>query len=372
MSSVLLSISCSKCARFDFRRKLTTRQFEQQREQIEVLSGICCRCKNELRCLVGNDLKYDAIVMFLDGILESKNTQLKITHSNKLARLYRGTIFLKEQPKSVINLSGVQIDATMTHVFNLGMNCHLRSKYDTLRKKIEVEKLYSQIEGERKKGSVVVDDDEMLRCELKRFGLRKYKNYDKDIITREQYSEIKALRADDRIVIRRADKSNTFVVLDNDYYRKQLDDVVADPAKFKRLVKDPTEKLKRKLNELIETVNAVQQPHHFKKLIGHFSPGYLYGNAKIHKSLNEPPLRPIISQIGTPTYETAKILNNILKKYIPSGYMVESTDEFLNMLQTANNRGGLLASLDVESLFTNVPVNETIDIILQHAYNDPE
>jgi hypothetical protein len=33
-----------------------------------------------------------------------------------------------------------------------------------------------------------------------------------------------------------------------------------------------------------------------------------------------------------------------------------------------------MASLDVESLFTNVPVNETIDLILKYVYHneDPE
>lgn len=50
--------------------------------------------------------------------------------------------------------------------------------------------------------------------------------------------------------------------------------------------------------------------------------------------------------------------------------MIQSTDEFINILQ-ANPTHGLLASLDVESLFTSVPVHDTIDIILQYAYENP-
>ena len=49
---------------------------------------------------------------------------------------------------------------------------------------------------------------------------------------------------------------------------------------------------------------------------------------------------------------------------------MESTDEFLNIVRSTESRG-LLASLDVESLFTNVPVDTTIDIILQYAYDHP-
>jgi hypothetical protein len=47
--------------------------------------------------------------------------------------------------------------------------------------------------------------------------------------------------------------------------------------------------------------------------------------------------------------------------------MVGSTHEFLSIVRTSPSRG-ILASLDVESLFTNVPVNDTIDIILSNVY----
>ena len=50
--------------------------------------------------------------------------------------------------------------------------------------------------------------------------------------------------------------------------------------------------------------------------------------------------------------------------------MVKSTNEFLSIvreLEYSENR--LLASLDVEGLFTNVPVYDTIDIILKNVYH---
>jgi hypothetical protein len=43
----------------------------------------------------------------------------------------------------------------------------------------------------------------------------------------------------------------------------------------------------------------------------------MYGNPKIHKNDKDPPLRPIISTIPTPTYEISKVINNILTKYMP-------------------------------------------------------
>ena len=42
--------------------------------------------------------------------------------------------------------------------------------------------------------------------------------------------------------------------------------------------------------------------------------------------------------------------------------MLSSTDDFLAILRDTNPEG-LIFSLDVESLFTNVPVTDTINII---------
>ena len=58
----------------------------------------------------------------------------------------------------------------------------------------------------------------------------------------------------------------------------------------------------------------------------------------------------------------------MLTPYIPNKYMLKSTDNLIDLLQT-NNYSGYIGSLDVESLFTNVPVDETINIIIELVYN---
>ena len=88
---------------------------------------------------------------------------------------------------------------------------------------------------------------------------------------------------------------------------------------------------------------------------------------KTHKVGN--PLRPNISQIPTPTYQLAKHLNRLLSPYIPSKYRVQSSCDFLHIVRSSTP-GGTIASLDVESLFTNVPVEETIGMICDKVYRD--
>ena len=51
--------------------------------------------------------------------------------------------------------------------------------------------------------------------------------------------------------------------------------------------------------------------------------------------------------------------------------MLSSTDDFLAILRDRNPEG-LICSLDVESLFTNVPVTDTINIICDYCYRTPD
>ena len=72
------------------------------------------------------------------------------------------------------------------------------------------------------------------------------------------------------------------------------------------LPEDPSTALKKKLNKIIRSNNAVTNHRKLSELVEYYQPGYIYGNSKIHKSKDNPPLRPIISQIPSPTYAIAK------------------------------------------------------------------
>ena len=74
--------------------------------------------------------------------------------------------------------------------------------------------------------------------------------------------------------------------------------------------------------------------------------------------------------VGTPEYELAKFFDKIVKPYIPINYMLESTNDFIskvNRFQFSSNHK--LVSFDVTSLFTNVPLNETIRLIADTVYS---
>jgi len=100
--------------------------------------------------------------------------------------------------------------------------------------------------------------------------------------------------------------------------------------------------------------------------------GIMYGLPKIHK--NGAPIRPIISACGTYNYKLAKYLDKILKPLITNNnYIIKDTFDFVNRVsKLTNNNNQHMVSFDVESLFTNIPTTETINIILDRAFPNSE
>ena len=98
-------------------------------------------------------------------------------------------------------------------------------------------------------------------------------------------------------------------------------------------------------------------------------PGILYGQAKVHKPVEDncPSFRPILSAIGTPTYDLAKFLVLILKPLIENEYTVHDSFSLASEVSKFNAKN-LMVSLDVESLFTNIPLEETIDNIINDLF----
>ena len=268
-------------------------------------------------------------------------------------------------------MSSLVIEENIRKTLQLGLNLHVSNKFDYIQQQAEIEKLYQQINTRR--NDILITNEEKLKCELKRFGLSKQRTYSPNNISKDQISDIKNIKNNKDIVIRKADKSNTFVIMNKTEYNLKLNNIVSNEDKFQPALEEDVDIIKKEANKLISEINKKSNKLIFKPIQGSFKPGYIYGSPKIHKNAKDPPLRPIISTIPSPTYELSKELNNIIKLYIPKTYSINSTKEFIAILTGHNNKipsEKLLASLDVQSLFTNVPLDEAIDITLNYIYEN--
>ena len=102
-------------------------------------------------------------------------------------------------------------------------------------------------------------------------------------------------------------------------------------------------------------------------------PGIMYGPSKIHKPLVNgfPRLRPILSAINTGTYKWAKFFVALLKPFTSNNYTVKDSFDFAKDI-TRQSSKLFMASLDVDSLFTNVPLDETIEICVNELFKSSQ
>ena len=99
-------------------------------------------------------------------------------------------------------------------------------------------------------------------------------------------------------------KTNIYIVINKSDYNSKLQIILNDKNKFTKLNHNPTNQLKSKINKLINANNADLHNIKLPKIIGDYKPGNIHGTVKIHKPGY--PLRPIISQVTTPTYQLSK------------------------------------------------------------------
>jgi len=188
----------------------------------------------------------------------------------------------------------------------------------------------------------------------------------------KKHGILKNLRKNKDIVILQPDKGNGSVVLDRTAYDRGILKIINDTSKFKPLSNDPTlnweGKLQRFLRDLNKKGHLDQQVYDAIYPSGS-QPARIYRLPKMHKPQAAnctPPCHPIVSSIGTYNYNLAKFLSNLLQPHIPSEYVASDTLTFVCEINGLSMEGKFMVSFDVESLFTNIPLSECIDQVVDY------
>ena len=198
-------------------------------------------------------------------------------------------------------------------------------------------------------------------------GFYSFKRSFKDFrFSKEEWGALKSLKDDKSICIMKPDKGNGIVLLNRVDYVQKMDSILRDTDKFLGIKGDlyplilkNEDKLNRFLRQLKEKGSIGDRVYHQVYASGS-KPGILYGLPKVHKS--DIPLRPILSAIGTHNYQLAKYLGPIINPITVNEYTVTDSFNFVKEVMGLDTSNSVMASFDVVSLFTNIPLNETIDI----------
>ena len=216
--------------------------------------------------------------------------------------------------------------------------------------------------------------EEEFRVEVKRLLKREQSNKKQVNISKEELKAMKELKQDTNRLILTVDKGVALVVLDKEDHIKKAQDLLEENT-YKKNAEDPTPKQKNKLIGILRNIKAEGglKEEVYKRLYptGTGSPKF-YGLPKIHKA--GIPLRPIISSIGTVTYNTAKELARILKPLVGlSNHHIQNTMDFVEQIKEVKlKKEESMVSYDVTALFTSVPIPPVLKIIEDKLNEDKD
>ena len=301
-------------------------------------------------------------------------------------------------PKQVINLSKIQLTEDQTHVLSLGPKfCPTPTNINKL------QLLEDTLEGMRRlrlKEYFLKDDtpaqlpthpkfykktywspkngrDEALDayCSTIQTRVKAFKpvpNKKRNVSHKSQRAihELKQMVDDREIRIVPADKGGAVVVQDSAEYIKEAKRQLNDTTTYEKLSSDPTKEIAEKSNEILTVLKNKGHIDNATYNWGVLDPDKtnchtFYHLPKIHKSLDNPPGRPIVSGIKGPTENLSKLVDHWLQPVVhnlPS--FVKDTTHFLRIVEEWKTTfqplpaDTLIVTIDVVGLYTNIPHQE--------------
>ena len=187
-------------------------------------------------------------------------------------------------------------------------------------------------------------------------------------LTKQENEALKELKKRDDIIIKPSDKDKQFVVAPKSMYIEHVEKSLSDQNTYKKVTKNPLPMMKNDINSLCDHLSA-KYPTLAEEVKPHLPRiPELYCNYKTHKDTSPPPLRPVTSQIDAPTAKLGQVTNYILNqalKFVPVN-LKDSTSLRHKLKNKYNNKveeGHILATADVKSLYTNVPLEHGVDVV---------
>lgn len=322
--------------------------------------------------------EFDNILKTLSKSAQKQNESNKLTQIKKLSNLKQNQSRERESddslglatrgenssdsatPQAVVNLSDKTLTKDELQILSKGLN------FAVAPKSVNVLDFITGIESAAPQLSEEVADQ--FRSEASA-ALKNVKPM-KPNITRKEREALNNLKKEENLKILPADKGNAAVIISKDDYSLKIHDLLK-AGKYTLLKKNPTKSYETKIEKTLRKHKEHFLDKQRKRLTPHHSKTpHMYGLPKIHKQ--GVPLRPIVSSRDSPSRELCRFLLPILKPL--SGYSdshVTNTKHFVEITKDMKiSDTDTLVSFDVESLFTNIPVNETLRIIETRLHND--
>ena len=191
-----------------------------------------------------------------------------------------------------------------------------------------------------------------------------------------QIKETKKFIKNEDLVLVPTDKSKRLCLTDKHAYVSHTSNLLEDIRYYRHRDVSKCRQIERQANAIIRSSlkNALSKSDLERLLVSGTEPAAFNTFVKDHKTPSNGayPMRPIASAKNTPTEKIdwicSKILNQLLK-FIPAH--LSSTDELLNDVRSLHNLNNtdVFISLDVISLYQNVPLETALNEVCDFASN---
>ncbi|XP_072047077.1 uncharacterized protein [Amphiura filiformis] len=170
-----------------------------------------------------------------------------------------------------------------------------------------------------------------------------------------------------------ADKGRSTVVTSTDGYEEKVNNLLSDEKTYEKLKGDPTSKYTRKLLGTLQRLkkeNKIDNNQYKLLYPSAESTPRIYCTTKIHKEGY--PVRPIVDYTGSIAYQTSKALAEIMSPTVgKTAHHVTNSRGLAEELATVRiDDEDIFNSHDVVSLFTNTPINKTLEIVRDYLDKD--
>ena len=311
---------------------------------------------------------------------ESKTRRTKVTHERKLLNLGINPFANVDLNKVITNLSNRILTTDEITILSHGLSFALPIKnINFVQHFFSFEKLLQSLESKPISKDCNLNQTDLFKC-ISGTAHTSFNDFNEHKHTLPKLppshtKALKELKSDTSITITRPDKGRGTVILDKEEYLKEVQKILDDPTKFTPLTEDAftvisraEDRLQRYLRILLADKVITKDTYKYLFPSGS-SPGLLYGLPKTHKR-GKLTFRPILCALGMFNYNLAKFFVPLLEPLTRNEYTVKNLFEFVEEISKINCDKCVMASFDIESLFTNIPIDETINIICDSLFKN--
>ena len=360
----------------NWQRQLLRREISTKENQVKHFETARRNIGLELKNIV-SFLDFNCLLHFLDRNINNYIKDVKHVHAKKLYELGANlNIPTCDPDKVVINHSNYLLSKKEKSLLAFGLDHCILPKFSKLKYFLAFEILYNKVKDLPFYNTNSINFGTCLKTIAYKFMKTCRSEKVQTIISENDQNLLKNLGKNESLHITRPDKGKGVVILNKIDYVNKMENLLNDRNNFKdHSHEDPLiktirseDKINRNLKKLKEK-NVITEDEYKQLYATGSSPGIMYGLPKIHKQ--GVPLRPILSSMKTPNYKLSKFLIPHINHLATNDYTLRNSKEFFNFVTSIRLPStSIMASFDIESLYTNIPIKETIKIITDSVYEN--